>query len=423
MKIDQAYDIAVIGGGPGGLAAAVMACELGIQKIALIEREPYLGGILPQCIHTGFGLKLFKKDLTGPEYNQIFLDKISRLKIDVFFHTMALKIQDGKTVKSITVSNRQKGFFNIKAKTIILALGCRERTRGALTIAGTRPSGIYTAGVVQKMINLYGILPGKEVVILGSGDIGLIMARRMALEGCDVKGVFEIMPFSSGLSRNVAQCLNDYHIPLFTGHTVTNIYGRKKLEAVDIAKVAQGLKPVLSSTQTIRCDCLLLSVGLIPENELSKTCGIVMDKLTGGPEVDERLQTSIDGIFSCGNSLFVNDIADDVTSAGYLAAKSAFAHIRNRKKDLKYIKILAGENVSYAVPQKVNMDEDAALKIRAKYPLRDAVLHLRGTSFKKRFKIVLPGEMLSVHIKRDFFAGICHAQSIAVDISEYKGSV
>lgn len=421
MKIDKTYDIAVIGGGPGGLAAAIRSSELGAERIALIEREPFLGGILPQCIHSGFGIKIFKKGLTGPEYNQIFLDRVSESKIDVFMDTMALEIKDGKSHKKIAVSSSQKGFFHIKSKTIILALGCRERTRGALAIAGTRPSGIYTAGVVQKMINLYGLLPGKEVILLGSGDIGLIMARRMALEGCDVKGVYEIMPFSSGLSRNIAQCLYDYSIPLFTGYTVTNIYGNKKIEAVDVSKVDQDYRPILSSTKTIQCDTLLLSVGLIPENELSQTCGIFLDKLTGGPMVDETLQTSVNGIFSCGNSLFVNDIADDVTLAGYLAAKSAVAHLRKIKKDPKRINVIAGKNIAYAVPQKINMREDADLRIRVKYPLRDAVLQIRGTSFKKRFKIVLPGEILSVSIQKDVFSEICHKQEIVIDIAENHG--
>ena len=396
------YDIAVIGGGPGGIAALLEAEKAGNLKTILIERNSYLGGILPQCIHGGFGLKLFKKELTGPEYNQIFVDEVYAGNLNILTGTMALKIEeDDSGIKKVILASRDKGYFFIKAKAIVLALGCRERTRGQILIPGSRPSGIYTAGLVQKMVNIEGWLPGKDIVILGSGDIGLIMARRLFLEGCNVKGVYELMPYSTGLSRNIAQCLDDYGIPLHLSHTVTKIYGEKRLEAVEISKVDSSLKPIENSSNIVKCDTLLLSVGLICENELSKTAGILIDKKTGGPFVDENFQTSVKGIFACGNSLFVNDIVDDVTKAGYIAGRAAVQYAKGSEPVKNDIEIVCGENAAYVLPQKISAINDVLLRIRAKRPIKNAQISIDGISFKRKYNIVIPGEMVFINIKKE----------------------
>jgi len=284
---------------------------------------------------------------------------------------------------------------------VILALGCRERTRGQISIPGSRPSGIFTAGLIQRMVNIEGYLPGKDVVILGSGDIGLIMARRLFLEGCNVIGVYELMPFSGGLSRNIAQCLEDYSIPLYYSHTVTKIFGSRRLEAIEVSQVNEKLKPIAKTNKRISCDTLLLSVGLIPENELSKTCKIEIDKYSGGPMVDENLETSVSGIFSCGNSLFVNDIVDDVTEAGYIAAQSAANYLCIKPEKKEYINVRAGDNIAYVVPQKISIKGDAVLRIRVKIPLRNAQINISSVKYQKKYKIIIPGEMIFLNLNKE----------------------
>ncbi len=413
------YDLAIIGGGPAGMAAAVRAHELGIINVLLIERDKYLGGILPQCIHAGFGLKIFNRELTGPEYSSIFEEKIVQSGIDTMLDTMALNIKSENGLKIVTAANSSFGYFDIEAKSVILALGCRERTRGQINIPGSRPSGVYTAGVIQRMVNIEGYLPGKKVVVLGSGDIGLIMARRMHLEGCAVKGVFEINPFSTGLLRNIAQCLDDFNIPLYLSHTVTGIIGKKRIEAVKVSKVDEKLKPVKGSDRIIECDTLLLSVGLIPENELSLTCGILLDNKTLGPVVDENCQTSVKGIFSCGNSLFVNDIVDNVTQAGQAAAEGCLAYLNEKPYEEPSIEVQAGEGILYAVPQKISGFKDVTFSIRVSRPMKNAYIAF-GDFFKKKFKFLTPGEMVFIKIKKDIINGLAGGKTRVIKI--YTGS-
>ncbi len=385
------------------MAAALKASELGIEDIIILERNSYLGGILPQCIHNGFGLKFFQKDLSGPEYSQIFIDKLESRQMEVLLSCTALSLQKQKGHIEIIAASKKSGILKIDARSVVLALGCRERTRGQTAIHGTRPSGIYTAGFIQKLVNIEGYLPGKNAVVLGSGDIGLIMARRLKLEGVHVKGVYEIMPFSTGLTRNIYQCLNDYNIDLHLSHTITKIYGQKKIEAVEISQVGNDLKAIKGiKKKIIRCDCLLLSVGLIPENELSKTCGITMDQNTQGPIVNEDFHTSIKGIFACGNSLFVNDIVDSVTEDGFGAATGAYDYLNKKDSTAQansLIDIVPKENVAYVFPHKISLKKDVTFKIRARTPLKDAVVEFDSIGFKKKVKYVLPGELITVRLE------------------------
>jgi sarcosine oxidase subunit alpha len=316
-------NIAIIGGGPAGLSAAIRAKEKGVRDVCVFERGGMLGGILNQCIHHGFGLQIFKEELTGPEYAHRLIERAVQLEVRFRLNTMVL----GITRERVVTFADADGIQSEQAQAIILAMGCRERTRGALGIPGSRPAGVYTAGTAQAMVNLKGLMPGKRVVILGSGDVGLIMARRMTLEGAKVLGVYEIMPQAGGLKRNVVQCLNDYDIPLYLSHTITRIAGEKRLEGVYVARVDQALRPDCATEQWVECDTLLLSVGLIPENELSQQAGIALDPQTGGVRVDDRLQTDIPGIFSCGNVLRVHELADHVTLEAYKAAEGAVGYI------------------------------------------------------------------------------------------------
>lgn len=346
------YDLIVIGGGPAGLASAYEAKKQGVEKILIIERDKELGGILNQCIHNGFGLHTFKEELTGPEYAERFIDMINATDIEVKLDTMVLEIDNEKNVHVI---NTIDGYMILKAKSIILSMGCRERTRGAIAIPGDRPSGVLTAGAAQRYINMEGYMPGKEVLILGSGDIGLIMARRMTLEGAKVKGVIELMPYSNGLNRNIVQCLNDYNIPLYLSHTVTDIIGRDRLEKVIIAKVDKKGKIIKGTEIEFDVDTLLLSVGLIPENELSTKAGIDKDIRTNGLIVSESMETSIRGVFACGNVLHVHDLVDFVTEEAKRAGRSVAKYLRNELDYSNYLHVKNGKSIKYVIPQKINI--------------------------------------------------------------------
>lgn len=347
------YDLVVIGGGPGGLAAAIEARNNGVENILVIERDKELGGILQQCIHNGFGLHEFKEELTGPEYAERFIKKLKEKNIEYKLDTMVLEVTPEKIVHAI---NTVDGYMMIEAKAIVLAMGCRERTRGAISIPGERPSGVFTAGTAQRFINMEGYMVGKKVLILGSGDIGLIMARRMTLEGAEVQAVVELMPFSGGLARNIAQCLNDYNIPLYLSHTVVDIKGKERVEGVTIAKVDENRRPIPGTEIEYECDTLLLSVGLIPENDISRKTGIVIDRRTSGPVVNEMMETSIPGIFACGNVVHVHDLVDFVSAEARKAGKAAAKFVKDEVQNGEYIELKNGFGVTYTVPQKYRVE-------------------------------------------------------------------
>ena len=359
-------DLVIIGGGPAGLAAAVSARESGVQDILILERDSRLGGILNQCIHNGFGLHTFQEELTGPEYAARFAKKVEEAQIPYKLHTIVVDISlaEGGENKLVTAMNKEEGLFVIEARAVILAMGCRERPRGALNIPGYRPAGIYSAGTAQLYVNLEGRMPGKEVVILGSGDIGLIMARRMTLEGAKVKAVAELMPYSGGLKRNIVQCLDDYGIPLLLSHTVVDIKGKERVESVTLAKVDENLKPVPGSEEEIPCDTLLLSCGLIPENELSTGLGVTINPVTSGPVVNESLETNIPGVFACGNVLHVHDLVDYVSEEAGNAGVHAAAYIAGQKEEPeRTIPIRTGGGVRYTVPSGIRPSRMADLQV------------------------------------------------------------
>lgn len=411
-------DIVIIGGGPAGLAAAIAAKKAGADDILILERDSMLGGILNQCIHNGFGLHTFKEELTGPEYAARFIDEANAFGIPYKLGTMVLSVSRDKELLCI---NPEEGLFRIAAKTIILAMGCRERPRGALNIPGFRPAGIYSAGTAQRLMNIEGYCVGREVVILGSGDIGLIMARRMTLEGAKVKVVAEIMPYSGGLKRNIVQCLDDYGIPLKLGHTVVGIEGKERLTGVTIAAVDEQRRPIPGTEEHYDCDTLLLSVGLIPENELTRGMGISLSRVTSGPQVDDRLQTDIEGVFACGNVLHVHDLVDHVSEEAALAGESAAVYLQKQKTSVPHKVTINAENgVRYTVPQSLdidNMKDTVTVRFRVADIYRDRaiVVCYDGTEvMRRKKKIMAPGEMEQVILKKSSFSDFPALKEITV---------
>ena len=399
-------DLVIIGGGPAGMSAAVAAYDAGIRDIVILERDKSLGGILRQCIHNGFGLHRFKEELTGPEYAYRYEQQVRERNIPFKLNTMVLDVSADKVV---TAMNSEDGMFTIEAKAIILAMGCRERPKGALNISGTRPAGVFTAGTAQKFVNMDGYMPGKKIVILGSGDIGLIMARRMTLEGAEVKAVCELMPYSGGLARNIEQCLNDFGIPLMLSHTVVEIHGKERVTGVTIAKVDERRKPIEETKQYIECDTLLLSVGLLPENELTKCAGIPLDRITSGAVVDQNRQTATEGVFACGNVLHVHDLVDYVSEEAEIAGKSAAAYINGETAHGRNITLKTDGKVRYTVPQKITADEDITVYFRVADVFRNVSIVVRDGDkvlVSKKKQKVAPGEMEALTLKADMVKGI-----------------
>lgn len=421
----ETYEVVVIGGGPAGLAAAISAREHGTDKVLILERDKELGGILNQCIHNGFGLHIFREELTGPEYAKRFIDRIEEMGIEYRLNTMVLDISKDKV---ITAVNRKDGLFEIQAKAVILAMGCRERPRGALNIPGYRPAGIFTAGTAQRLVNMENYMPGKEVVILGSGDIGLIMARRMTLEGAKVKVVAELLPYSGGLKRNIVQCLNDYDIPLKLSHTVVEIHGRERISGVTIARVDDKGKPIEGTEEYYSCDTLLLSVGLIPENELSRELGVEINPVTNGPRVDDSLETSVEGVFACGNVLHVHDLVDYVTLEAQNAGRSAARYVKKLNDNIpsaddgEEVRFLAKNGIRYTVPEKLNinrMDDSVIVRFRVTDIYRDAYVsvYLDGERIMRRKRLIMvPSEMEEIKLEKAKLAAHGQLKTIAVGV-------
>lgn len=416
------YDIVIVGGGPAGLAAAISAKRNGAKSILVIERDKELGGILNQCIHNGFGLHTFQEELTGPEYAERFIRQLLEEKIEYKLNTMVLDISEEK---KITAMNREEGILEIQAKAVILAMGCRERSRGALNIPGYRPAGIYSAGTAQRLVNMEGYLPGREVVILGSGDIGLIMARRMTLEGAKVKVVAELLPYSGGLKRNIVQCLDDFGIPLKLSHTVVDIEGKERVQGITLAQVDENKRPIPGTEEHYTCDTLLLSCGLIPENEISRALGVEISPVTSGPLVNECLETNVEGVFACGNVLHVHDLVDFVSQEATAAGKHAAEYVLHGKvKGGKDIPIQAVEGARYTVPKTINperMDEKHTVRFRVgdvyKNCYVSVYLNNERIIHKKR-PVVAPGEMEQVILTKEQLSSYPGLSQITVKIEE-----
>ena len=416
------YDIVIVGGGPAGMAAAVAAKKAGSDSILILERDTRIGGILLQCIHNGFGLHHFGEELTGPEYAGRFSDEVEKLGIEYKTDTMVLEVN---AKKQVTAINTKDGLMMIQAKAVILAMGCRERTRGALVIPGTRPAGIFTAGSAQRFVNIDGYLPGKKVVILGSGDIGLIMARRLTLEGAEVKLICELMPFSAGLRRNIVQCVENFNIPLKFSHTITKIHGKERVEGVSVAAVDKNRRPIPETEEFIECDTLLLSVGLIPENEISNGCGISIDSTTSGPVVNEHMQTSVEGIFACGNTVHVHDLVDFVTAESIRAGENAAKYVQGAKaKNPKNVVLRPGNRVRYTVPQHIESTESET-PISIMFRPTDVYRNVQIVAYSNnerikamKKKIVRPGEMQVLELNPEQLSKVHDNLTVSIEIPE-----
>lgn len=415
------YELIVIGGGPAGLAAAYAAWNKGLRKIAVIERDKELGGILNQCIHNGFGLHYFKEQLTGPEYAQRFSDMVKSTGVEIFLDTMVLQVTNDKKVHVVSSS---EGYRILEAKSIVLAMGCRERTRGAISIPGTRPAGVLTAGAAQRYVNIEGYMVGKRVVILGSGDIGLIMARRMTLEGAKVLACVEVMPYSGGLQRNIVQCLEDFNIPLYLSHTITDIKGKARVEQVVVSEVDENRRPIPGTEMTFDCDTVLLSVGLIPENELTRDAGIEMDTRTNGAVVLENRETSAEGVFACGNALHVHDLVDFVTAESMAAGEAAADYVQNGERSRSdVINVVTDSNIGYTVPQKFRADSDKVeFYFRVRRVFKNSKINVTcGDSLIASFKRehMAPGEMENIKIPKVLLSKI-EGGEIKISASEVQ---
>ncbi len=415
------YDIVIIGGGPAGLAAAVAAYDAGCRSILILERDTCLGGILNQCIHNGFGLHTFKEELTGPEYAARFADQVKARNIEYKLSTMVLDITGDKL---ITAVSRREGLLELQAKAVILAMGCRERSRGALNIPGFRPAGVYSAGTAQRLVNMEGFMPGRRAVILGSGDIGLIMARRMTLEGAKVLAVAELMPYSGGLKRNIVQCLEDFDIPLYLSHTVVDIQGKERVEGVTIAQVDEHRRPIPGTEIHYECDTLLLSCGLIPENELSKGMGVTLSPVTNGPVVDEQLQTNIPGVFAAGNVLHVHDLVDFVSQEAANAGRAAVAYVNGKRCEQPGLPITFEGGVRYTVPASIRPDgveDEVIIRFRVGDVKKNTVvgLLLNGEQvLRKKRPVMAPGEMEELKLTRQQLEGCPDLQTIHITVEE-----
>lgn len=414
--------LVVIGAGPAGMAAALAAKESGIpdKDIIIIERAKTPGGILEQCIHTGFGLHYFKEEISGPEYAARFIEMLKETDIQLLCDTMVTQITASRKV---TAMSKEKGLIEIQADAIILAMGCRERPRGALDISGTRPAGVMTAGTAQQFINIEGYMPGHTCVILGSGDIGLIMARRMTLEGAKVKKVCELLPFSGGLKRNIVQCLDDYNIPLELSTTVVEVHGKDRLTGVTTAKVDENLKPIPGTEEYVECDTLLLSVGLIPENEVSKFAGVTLDPKTKGPVVDDMRETNVKGIFACGNVLQVHDLVDFVTVESQIAGKGAADFIKNPDRKKAYATTNPGDKVNYIVPQKINTpvtdNINFYFRVNNEYRNKKIAFYINGEKvYEKKERKLAPGEMNNLSVKQEILSGLKENDEITISVEE-----
>ncbi|MDD7740074.1 MAG: FAD-dependent oxidoreductase [Fusicatenibacter sp.] len=422
--MNRYYDIVIIGAGPAGLAAALAAKKEGAERVIILERNHEPGGILNQCIHNGFGLHTFSEELTGPEYADRFVSEVKKEKIPILLDTTVLSVSQKRV---ITAMNSSEGIFELEAGAAVLCMGCRERPRGSLNLPGFRPAGIFSAGTAQRLVNLEGCMPGREVVILGSGDIGLIMARRMTLEGAKVKAVAELMPYSGGLKRNIVQCLDDYGIPLKLSHTVVDIGGKERVESVTLARVDEHQKPIPGTEEKIACDTLLLSVGLIPENELSREAGIEINPVTKGPIVNEQLQTSIAGIFACGNVLHVHDLVDYVSEEAQTAGRNAARFVKRQEQRVEEkpaVALVAGRGVRYTVPSMIhpeNMEENQKIRFRVDAVYRNVYLNVYRNNERirhRKCRILTPGEMEEISLKKEELSEEFNPEKISIAVEE-----